>query len=275
MGRWQYFRSTGTGISSCGDIEGSLELARSGGIIIVGALELAWTDGNYVGAQEQESARYDNTVGALELARSGGIIVGALELALANDIGTGKAIELSWTEDTSKEFEGNSLDVSRSDKAIKVGRAIDSSLEVNDNIGRALYENIFDVSPSGEAQKACDYSLNQGCWQSIFGPSSDKSRNWTEQSDLMYRGLEVVMVAWADVSIGNILLEGSPGVRYIADALLYQNDKQGRVPNINWHSHNDVDHHGRNDMMSRLGVEREVAEHADECSNGYVWWYGF
>ena len=140
----------------------ALELAWSDGIIIW-ALEFVWADGNIVGAQEQESARSDDIIGALESAQSDGIIVGALELAWADDIDTGKAIELSWAEDIGKAFEGDSLDISRSDKAMKVGRAIDNSLEVGGNIGRALYENSFDVGPSGKVQKACDDSMNRGC----------------------------------------------------------------------------------------------------------------
>ena len=40
------------------------------------------------------------------------------------------------------------------------------------------------------------------------------------------------------------------------------------MPNITRHSHNDVDYHGKNDMVSSLGVEREGAENAAGCSNG-------
>ena len=65
-------------------------------------------------------------------------------------------------------FEGDSLDVGQSAKTMRIGRAIDSSLEVGGNIDRSLYKNSFDDSSSGEVQKACGDSLNQGCWQSTF-----------------------------------------------------------------------------------------------------------
>ena len=39
---------------------------------------------------------------------------------------------------------------------------------------------------------------------------------------------------------------------------MYENVKQGGVPNITWHSHNNVDYHGKKNMMSSLSVEHKV-----------------
>ena len=139
----------------------------------------------------------------------------------------------------------------RSDHLSTVSRAINNSLEVDDNICRALYENSFDAGQSGKAQ---EINPEVKDISRTFDSSSEVDGNMDRASYGRSSEVNEIERVCNDLEV----MKYRSGNECNAESVLYDNAKQERVSVVTRYSHN----HRKNDMGGELAVT-ENAESSD------------